>query len=302
MRLETLNYLNEVAKTRSITKAADKLFLSKSALSAAIKTLEEELEVPLLERSVYGVEITPAGEMVLNKAALILELVDQIKAEAWIYRGNKQINELICHMTAGFSNNTFLGLIKPLQKISGGAAITTKSGNIQEIVDGVRQGKNHLGFYMTWYEDLNELIDVSDIEVKKIGSYKMCAMTAKYSRYIPGDVTEITMAELAKLPMVVYAMEDDMSEWGKDRFKRKNDKIAVYTDNMNIYCQAVLDDLGVGTLARNNLINANVKKQLRFIPIVDSWATNFYLLMNKEWPRDLQDKCESALLAAMSEE
>ena len=51
IRLESLLYLQEIAKYKSINKAADKLFLSKSALSTAIKNLENEFGVPLLNRT-----------------------------------------------------------------------------------------------------------------------------------------------------------------------------------------------------------------------------------------------------------
>ena len=42
IRLEALLYLREIAKTKSINKAADSLYVSKSALSTAIKNLEDE--------------------------------------------------------------------------------------------------------------------------------------------------------------------------------------------------------------------------------------------------------------------
>lgn len=57
IKLDNLYYLREVAKSGSISKAAERLFMSKSALSAAIKNLEKELGVELLNRSVSGAEL-----------------------------------------------------------------------------------------------------------------------------------------------------------------------------------------------------------------------------------------------------
>lgn len=81
VRLESLLYLQEIAKYKSINKAADKLFLSKSALSTAIKNLENEFGVPLLNRTVHGVSLTAAGENVVEKSNLIFNLINGMKTD-----------------------------------------------------------------------------------------------------------------------------------------------------------------------------------------------------------------------------
>lgn len=116
IRVETLAYLEEVAKTRSISKAAENLYLSKSSLSAAIKNLENELGVSLLNRSSYGVELTDAGEMVVKKSKIIFELFEQIKEECWIYEENEKIEEITCVMTESFANNIFPDLLRKLRQ------------------------------------------------------------------------------------------------------------------------------------------------------------------------------------------
>ena len=45
MTFQQLNYLVEISKCGSINKAAQKLFLSQSGISIAIKELEEELNI-----------------------------------------------------------------------------------------------------------------------------------------------------------------------------------------------------------------------------------------------------------------
>ena len=62
MRIEQLLYLSEIAKTHSISIAANNLFVSQPAISTAIKKLEEELDVTLFSRSKNGVFLTPIGE------------------------------------------------------------------------------------------------------------------------------------------------------------------------------------------------------------------------------------------------
>lgn len=64
-----LYYLTVVAQERSFTRAAAKLGVSQSALSHAIKGLEERLEIRLLTRTTRSVAPTEAGERLINTLA-----------------------------------------------------------------------------------------------------------------------------------------------------------------------------------------------------------------------------------------
>ena len=60
--------LKTLDETRNVTHAAERLFMTQSALSKRIKALEDELDCELLVRSRRGVTFTPAGEMALAHA------------------------------------------------------------------------------------------------------------------------------------------------------------------------------------------------------------------------------------------
>lgn len=61
--------LHALDETRNITHAADKLYMTQSALSKRIKALEQELGVEIVLRSRQGIRFTPAGEQVLLHSA-----------------------------------------------------------------------------------------------------------------------------------------------------------------------------------------------------------------------------------------
>ena len=73
MTFQQLTYVVEVSKCGSINKAANKLFLSQSGISTAIRELEEELGIQFFVRSNRGVEFTPDGREFLGYAASLLE-------------------------------------------------------------------------------------------------------------------------------------------------------------------------------------------------------------------------------------
>ena len=56
------DYIYEIYKEKSFTKAAKNLFISQPALSATVKKLEEEMNICLFDRSTAPLSLTPEGE------------------------------------------------------------------------------------------------------------------------------------------------------------------------------------------------------------------------------------------------
>jgi LysR family hydrogen peroxide-inducible transcriptional activator len=79
MNINELRYIVAVAQTRNFRRAAEKCFVSQPALSTAVLKLEEELGVRLFERSRAEVSVTTVGLLIVEKAAQVLEEVEQIK-------------------------------------------------------------------------------------------------------------------------------------------------------------------------------------------------------------------------------
>jgi DNA-binding transcriptional LysR family regulator len=80
--LESLRSFIAVAAEGSMARAAPLLFVSTSGLSRRIHELEKKLGVELLERSMHGVVLTPAGEQMLLHAKKILAACDELFAAA----------------------------------------------------------------------------------------------------------------------------------------------------------------------------------------------------------------------------
>ena len=62
MNTTALRYVVEVNRVRSITKAAQNLYMGQPNLSRAIKDLESELGITIFKRTAKGVTPTPRGE------------------------------------------------------------------------------------------------------------------------------------------------------------------------------------------------------------------------------------------------
>ncbi len=82
MELRHLRYFVAVAETFNFVHAAERLGISQPALSQQIGRLEDEIGVILLWRTRHKVELTPAGEVFLAEARLVLAQVDQAVQKA----------------------------------------------------------------------------------------------------------------------------------------------------------------------------------------------------------------------------
>lgn len=78
MNLQQFEYVDAVARHRSLRSAAEALGLSPQALSRALVALERELGTDIFERVADGVVFTPIGAVVHRRAVSILRLRDQI--------------------------------------------------------------------------------------------------------------------------------------------------------------------------------------------------------------------------------
>lgn len=91
--LKQIKYFVTVVKCNSFTEAAEECFISQSAISQQIQSLEDELNVKLLERKNRKFSITPAGEYFYHKGLILLDEAERIKQET-IKIGNNNKNRI----------------------------------------------------------------------------------------------------------------------------------------------------------------------------------------------------------------
>ena len=77
-RLKQLRAFCYTAQVGSISRAAEKLFLSQPSVSLQIQALERELETALFERNGPNIKLTPEGEILLNLAKPLVQGIDTL--------------------------------------------------------------------------------------------------------------------------------------------------------------------------------------------------------------------------------
>ena len=92
--------IDVLGDSKNITKAAEKLFITQSALSKRIKAIERELGVELLLRCHQGIRFTPAGETVLAYSRSAAKQLEEMRIQL-----DAQQKEVCGSLNAGISIN-----------------------------------------------------------------------------------------------------------------------------------------------------------------------------------------------------
>src|SRR5262245_49510580 len=85
--LYPLHVFRQIARSGSVTRAAQELFISQPAVSAHLKALEAAIDASLFERTPRGMQLTPAGAVMLEQANRLFALYEEIPSAIETLRG-----------------------------------------------------------------------------------------------------------------------------------------------------------------------------------------------------------------------
>lgn len=102
MHATVLKYFVEVARSGSIRKAAQNLFVASSAVNRQILKLEEELGSELFDRLPTGIRLNPAGERVLKHVQVTLQDFHLVRTELDAIKGERSGHIAIAAMDSLF--------------------------------------------------------------------------------------------------------------------------------------------------------------------------------------------------------
>jgi DNA-binding transcriptional LysR family regulator len=141
-----LEIFSLVAELRGFTSTAQHLGISQSAVSHALKSLEKELGVTLLDRNSAQIELTDIGARLLPKAREILGLTETMKQEATEFRGLRSGRLRI----GSFGPTSTIRLLPPIldafAKAYPGIEVRIDEGPDEEVVDWLLERRVDIGF------------------------------------------------------------------------------------------------------------------------------------------------------------
>ncbi|WP_046472102.1 LysR family transcriptional regulator [Allosalinactinospora lopnorensis] len=200
MELRQLEYFVAVAEECHFTRAAQRMRVAQSGLSASIRSLERELGAPLFVRSTRRVGLTDAGRALLPEARQALAKVedarDVVAAVRGLLRGTLRVGTLQC-----LSGIDVPRVLAGFHAKHPHVEIRLQQDGTAALLDGLRSGRLDLAFTAVGEGE------GGDLELTPIAAEPMVLACALEHRFAERD--ELALAELDGEPFV-----DFTASWG----------------------------------------------------------------------------------------
>ncbi len=140
VKLEQYRIFYKVALSGSFTAGAEALFLTQSAVSQAIRSLENTLGVELFIRGKRGVELTQAGETLLGYVSNALSLLEQGQSQLAKARALEG-GELRIGVGDTISRHLLLPALEQFNRLYPKVVLRIHNGMSREAIDLLRAGR-----------------------------------------------------------------------------------------------------------------------------------------------------------------
>ncbi|MFI9236583.1 LysR family transcriptional regulator [Streptomyces cinnamoneus] len=203
MKLSQLAAFVAIADTGSFTKAAEKLGVTQSAVSHAMASLEAELRVGIMTRDRGGVDLTRAGQRIIDHARSALRNVEQIRLDA---QSTPRVTDhrIVIGTSQSFSLQLLPRLISEFRSRFQNLEIVLREGNDTSIADMVQERmvdvgivtlpKTHLRTYPLLQDEMRVVLPErhrwapsSSLTVRRLAEEEIL---------LPADGVEPTLREL----------------------------------------------------------------------------------------------------------
>lgn len=284
MDIKQLKYLIALDQTRHFGQAAAACHITQPTLSMRIRSLEEELDLVLIERGHRFEGFTPQGERILAWARALLAAHDGLEAEAANCRG-QMVGQLRLGMVPLASMNP-MQLIAPLADKYPELQFSLLSLTSEQIIDGVSRNQLDLGICYLQHVD-SACFDVIPLMPTHMGLLHDL-------RHFRFDQPRPDWAMLATLPLgfltkgMVYRESIDMS------FKSHGltPRYVFESDSTFQIIQAVQAGICCAVVPLHNGLES-LSDHLRIIPITEPIVNSMLgLIMRRQPPLSaLAERC-----------
>ena len=146
MTLTQLEIFSLVAELQGFTSAANRLGISQSAVSHAIKSLEQELGVELIRRHQSQVELSDIGQQLLLRARAMLGLANTLQQEAADARGMKRGTLRIGSFGPTSSIKLLPNILQHYRQAHPGIEVHVDEGPDRQVVQWLEERRIDIGF------------------------------------------------------------------------------------------------------------------------------------------------------------
>lgn len=265
-----------LAETGSFTAAAERLYLTQSAVSHSIKALETQLQCALVERLGKKISLTPSGETLLAHARSILRSIDlaQRDVAAVCRPGYGRIRvgaaQTVCQYILP-------AVVREFRECFPQCEVSIQSGDTDELLDLLENGQ----------------VDVSlGLRVSKYDQFSYRPLFQDHMAYVHSPQHpwatrgKLLLEDLAREQFIVYSRRSLTTRMVGEHFQRSGLRLPLMIELGNMEAIKEFARIGVGVgiiapwIARKELTEASLlMKPLSNGQIAREWG--FYSLRNR---------------------
>jgi len=298
MKNRNYEYVNAVYQEGSFSKAAQKLFISQPALSASIKKIEAELHgVPLFNRGVNPITLTPAGRYYLEAAGKIAAIEAEMEAYFSSMAGIRS-GTLNLGSSSYFCTYVLPGILESYTARNPNCIITLsettisdmeeklKSGELDLIMDvetldpqsfeAIPMGKEYILLAVPAHYEVN----------KKLESRRLSAEQIKDRSFLSKDVPAVDLSLLSDEPFLLLKKHHDMHRRAIELCHHAGfePKVRLYLDQMLTAYHIAQSGQGI-TFFRNTLLDyMEGSSKLAYYKLEDETAVRQIWISCKKYP------------------
>jgi DNA-binding transcriptional LysR family regulator len=265
----TLNQLRifiQIVEQKSITKAAEKLYLTQPAVSIQLKNFQEQFEIPLTEVINKRLFVTSFGYEIAEAAKLILNEVNAINYKRALYEGKLTGKLKIAVVSTG--KYVIPYLLTDFLTQNPDVELDLDVSNRDNVIKNLEQ--NNVDFVL-----MTRLPEHLNLEATKLFENKLLLVAGKGSR----NLYKASETEFYKKYRFIFREEGSATRLAMENFlsvKNINaEKSLTLTSNETVK-QAVISGMGCSILPEIGIRNELALGQLEIIeteglPIKNEW-------------------------------
>lgn len=241
MNTRLIEQILAIAEEKNVSRAADRLYVSQSALSQSLINLEKELGTPLFTRDQREMVLTPAGRYYVDAGREIL----RIKARTYqTIRGLNRISYKI-GISSSEGMHRFLRSVRPFREKHPNVELFASEGDVKTLLKGLRR-EEYLAVLIAI--GLDETIDLP-YEVLATEEIFLVLPSERFGN----DLREIDCRELADENFILSTPGTTMRKITDRLFEelQLSPSIISETNNTDALTEMVQHDLGIGFLPGN---------------------------------------------------
>ncbi len=262
--LADLRLFIHIAESPSLTQAAKRAHLSLAAVSVRIKALENQLNTRLLYRDSRGVEITPAGQRLLQHARVIMRQVDHLKHDF-----QEQADGDAGHIRI-FANTTAVTEFMPdilAQFLAGhpGVTVDLQERLTRDIVRGVLDGTTDLGI-------VAGPVDAPELQAIHFSTDRLVLVVP--NGHPLQDQDKVKLADAVRCRVTTMHEGSTLVAFLRDQLERIGQRLPqrIQLYSFDSICRMVQAGVGVGVIPDSAARRYGAEMKLRVVELDEPWV------------------------------